>query len=118
MTALSRTRSARFCLPPAIRSRSPRTLASLGHKDEEHLEHAAQHGLIVLTKNPKDFVHLHNAWRTANRDHPGIFLVYQDNDVGRDMSDAEVVRAVANVEEVHGAGGLANQVFSLNQYRW
>jgi hypothetical protein len=33
----------------------------------------------------------------------------------RDKSDADVVRAVANVEEVHGAGEIANQVSTLNQ---
>jgi hypothetical protein len=89
-----------------------------GSDDEEHLSHAAQHGFIVLTKNPQDFLDLHDAWRAAGRDHPGIFLVYQDNDVSRDMSDAAVVKAVANVEEVHGAGGITNQVFSLHQYQW
>jgi hypothetical protein len=89
-----------------------------GRPDEEHLTFAARRGLIVLTRNPQDFLDLHDAWRAAGRDHSGIFLVYQDNDVNRDMSDADIVRAVGNVEAVHGAGGIANQVFSLNQYQW
>jgi hypothetical protein len=72
----------------------------------------------VPTKNPQDPLGLHDAWRAAGCDHPGIFLVYQDNDVSRDMSDADSVKAVANVEGVHGARGVANQVFSLNQYQW
>ncbi len=72
----------------------------------------------MLTKNPQDFLDLHDAWRAAGHDHPGIFLVYQDNDVSRDMSDPDIVRAVANVEDVHGGGGIANEVFSLNQYQW
>jgi hypothetical protein len=89
-----------------------------GRDDDEHFAYAVEHGLLVLTKNPGDFLDLHDAWRAAGRDHPGIFLVYQDNDASRDMSDPDIVKAVANVEEVHGAGGLANQVFTLNQYRW
>lgn len=96
----------------------PADAGLVGHADEEHLRHAARHGLIVLTKNPQDFLDLHDAWRAAGHDHPGIFLVYQDNDVSRDMSDPDIVRAVANVEDVHGGGGIANEVFSLNQYQW
>ncbi len=89
-----------------------------GAAGEEHLTYAAQHELILLTKNPRDFLDLHDAWGAAGRGHPGIFLVYQDNDVGRDMTNADVVRALENVEVVHGAAGIANQIFSLNQYQW
>ena len=52
------------------------------------------------------------------RSHPGIFLVYQDNDSTRDMADSEIVNAVARVEELHAVSGLANQLFKLNEYRW
>ena len=67
-----------------------------------------KHGLILLTKNPKDFLELHDQWRAAGQDHRGLFFVYQDNDPTRDMRDAEIVRAVANVEELHAAAGYAN----------
>ncbi len=73
---------------------------------------------MLVTKNPVDFVALHEEWLAANRTHAGIFLIYQDNDVKRDMINSDIVRAVNNVEDAHGAGGLANQVFNLNQYQW
>ena len=86
--------------------------------DEEHFEYVGQHGLILLTKNPKDFVILHHELLAAGGSHPGILLVYQDNDTTRDMAPTEIVNAVAKIEEVHGPSGLANQFFILNRYRW
>jgi hypothetical protein len=86
--------------------------------DEEHLAYVVQHGLVLLTKNPKDFVDLHDGLLAAGGGHAGILLVYQDNDTTRDMSDADIVGAVAHVEEIHGTTGLANQLFILNQFRW
>ena len=86
--------------------------------DDEHLAYVVQHGLILLTKNPKDFVILHHELLAAGGSHSGIFLVYQDNDTTRDMAPTEIVNAVAKVEEVHGPSGLANQLLILNRYRW
>jgi hypothetical protein len=37
--------------------------------------------------------------------HSGIFGVYQDNDPSRDMSNADVVRAIRNLEEAARQGG-------------
>ncbi len=62
--------------------------------DEVHLRYAAQHGLVLLTKNPRDFGELHKACQ----EHLGIFAVYQDNDPNRDMSNGDIVKAIANLE--------------------
>jgi hypothetical protein len=51
--------------------------------------------IVLLTKNPGDFLELHE----KNSQHAGILLVYQDNDPDRDMSHAEIVRAIANLEQ-------------------
>ena len=86
--------------------------------DHLHLAHVRREGLILLTKNPRDFVDLHDDLITRGESHPGIFLVYQDNDSTRDMTDSQIVRAIARVEEVFGEGGLVDQLVSLNQFRW
>lgn len=86
--------------------------------DEEHLAYVVRHGLVLLTKNPKDFVDLHDALLAAGGGHPGILLIYQDNDTTRDMAPAQIVQAIARVEELHGSTGLANQLFVLNRFRW
>ncbi len=48
-------------------------------------------------------------------DHPGILVVYQDNDPARDMSYREIIQAIANLEstDVTIAGGF----WPLNVYR-
>jgi hypothetical protein len=68
--------------------------------------------LVLFTKNPKDFEQLHREGHT----HAGIFAVYQDNDSTRDVSHADVVRAIANLE----AAGvpIAGQFHVLNQWRY
>ena len=86
--------------------------------DEEHLAYVVRHGLVLLTKNPKDFVELHDALLAAGGSHPGILLIYQDNDTTRDRDPAAIVQAIARVEEVHGPTGFANQLFVLNRFRW
>ncbi len=73
-----------------------------GADDAVHFAFAMENALTLVTKNPADFLGLHEA---TERNHPGIFGVYQDNDVSRDMSDAEIVRAIANVEAASQQGG-------------
>jgi hypothetical protein len=81
-------------------------------KDSIHLDYARKNGFILLTKNPKDFFEL----RQDDSDHAGIFAIYQDNDPTRDMTHADVVRAIANLEK---AGvDIAGQFHILNHWRF
>ena len=66
-----------------------------GEDDDVHFAYAVKHGLCVITKNPSDFLDLHE----VDQQHFGILAVYQDNDSARDLSDAEIVRAIANLEQ-------------------
>lgn len=87
-----------------------------GADDEAHFQFAVAHALTVITKNPADFLVFHE----AQPKHPGILGIYQDNDPSRDMSDAEVVRAVANVEAAAESGGdpIAGHFHVLNHWRF
>jgi hypothetical protein len=78
-------------------------------KDPQHFEHAVGAGLVLVTKNPADFLALHSAH------HPGIIAIHQDNDRTRDMTPAEIVRAIGNREQ---AGALADAYVVLNQWRY
>jgi Domain of unknown function (DUF5615) len=80
--------------------------------DALHFAHARATGQIILTYNPADFEQLHHNFP----DHPGILAIYQDNNPARDMTYADVVRAIANLEQmgVIFAGGF----WSLNAYQW
>jgi hypothetical protein len=61
-----------------------------GEDDDVHFGFAAARGLTLNTKNPADFKALHD----LEQRHSGIFAVYQDNDLSRDMSNADIVRAI------------------------
>jgi hypothetical protein len=88
-----------------------------GADDDVHFAFAIENDLTIITKNPADFYPLHEA---VAPNHPGILGVYQDNDVSRDMSDAEIVRAIANVEATTQQGGdpIAGHFFVLNEWRY
>lgn len=83
-----------------------------GQDDQKHFAHARDSGRVLLTKNPRDFQELHRQFTN----HAGILAVHMDNDPNRDMSQREIVRAIANLEAtgVMLAGGF----WPLNNYRW
>jgi hypothetical protein len=91
---------------------TPRQAGTTGREDVVHLRYATENNLILLTKNPDDFLELHQ----ENSRHAGILLVYQDNDPDRDMSHADIVRAIANLEQAGVA--FAGSCHLLNSWRY
>src|SRR5260370_13920078 len=94
--------------------------AGLAHaSDEEQLAYAILHGRILVTKNPADFLALHEAIIAQQQHHPGIVAVYQDNDKARDMSEAAIVTALRNVREWHQwqPVNFRDKYVCLNYYR-
>jgi hypothetical protein len=87
-----------------------------GEDDPVHFAFAAAHGLTIITKNPADFKALHD----LDQRHSGILAVYQDNDPSRDMSNADIVRTVRNLEEAVQKGGppIPGEFHSLNDWRY
>ena len=87
-----------------------------GEDDEAHFAFAATNDLAIITKNPSDFEDLHD----LDPAHSGILAVYQDNDASRDMSDAEVVKAISNLEAAERSGGepIRGHFHSLNDWRY
>jgi hypothetical protein len=70
----------------------------------------------IITKNSADFQTLH----FDNPAHFGIFAVYQDYDPNRDMSDAEIVKAIGKVEAASQTGGdpIPGHFHILNNWRF
>ena len=87
-----------------------------GAQDNVHFAFAVEHGLTLITKNPADFEALHD----SDPLHFGIIAVYQDNDPSRDMSDAEIVKALSNLEQAGQSGGdpIHGQFHRLNDWRY
>ena len=52
-----------------------------GEEDHVHFAYARANNLTIVTKNPGDFLELHE----AEQGHSGILAIYQDNDSTRDM---------------------------------
>ncbi len=94
---------------------TPRSEGTSGILDEEHLAYAARCGYTVLTKDPDDFLDLHLHWRATNRDHAGILLVYEEKEVSKNMSRAQVVKAIESL--VASGVPIANEIHTLNHWR-
>jgi predicted nuclease of predicted toxin-antitoxin system len=94
---------------------TPNQAGLSGEDDEIHFRYAVQHDLILLTRDPDDFIVLHE----GNPRHPGLLLIRQDNDITRDMSDADVVAAIASLEAAYSQTGqtLANTWHELSRWR-
>jgi predicted nuclease of predicted toxin-antitoxin system len=94
---------------------SPRGAGTTSSSDVEHLEYAAHHSCTLLTKDPDDFMDLHVRWRALSQTHSGILLMYEDKDVSKNMSRAQIVLAIDNL--VASAVPIFNEVHNLNQWR-
>lgn len=83
-----------------------------GQSDTIHFAYATSKGLILLTKNPRDFEELH----TRYPGHPGVFAVYQDNDPAKDMSITDIIRAIENL--LDAGVPITGQFHPLNAWRY
>jgi hypothetical protein len=76
----------------------PAEVGLSGQPDAVHLAHAISQGRVSLTRNYRDFEHLHLLVLQAQGHHPGILVVRRDNDARRNLSPRDIVRAIRNLE--------------------
>src|SRR5262245_26081056 len=74
---------------------SPRAAAIRGAEDEVHLQYAACHRCAVVTANAGDILTSHQTWQEAGRQHAGILALYRENNPRRDMTYAQIARAIS-----------------------
>jgi len=93
----------------------PATIGQAGVSDPKHLEYAVRNAFILLTRNRKDFPDLHDLVLASGGGHPGILMVYAENDRRRDLTPRGIATAITKIE----ASGLplADQLHSVNQWR-
>src|SRR5438094_421562 len=65
--------------------------------DDEQLGYAADRQLVLVTED-QGFMELHEDWQQAGRTHSGILLIYEDENPAKNMSHADILRAIANLE--------------------
>ena len=80
--------------------------------DSEVLEYARQAGRVLLTRNVRDFLELHE----VNADHPGVMVEYQDRDPAKNMSASDIVRAIRNLGQSDWS--MAGQFVALNAWNF
>lgn len=83
-------------------------------RDEAVFAKAIAENRIVLTVNCNDFVVIAQAIISQGEHHPGVFMVFLQNDPNRDMSYDCIVKAIANLESTQLP--LADSCHSLNLY--
>jgi predicted nuclease of predicted toxin-antitoxin system len=83
-----------------------------GCTDNVVLDYAIQENRILLTHNCDDFEELHQ----ANPNHSGIFAVYRNANLLKNMGFKAIVKAIANLETANVP--LANQFISLNHWNY
>jgi predicted nuclease of predicted toxin-antitoxin system len=81
-------------------------------RDAEVLAYARQGRRVLLTRNVRDFLDLHE----ANADHPGVLVEFQDKDPVKNMAATDIVRALRNLE--HSGWNLAGQFVALNAWNF
>ena len=93
------------------------TQAKLTSKpDSAVFGHAIAEDRLVITSNCDDFVELSLARIKAKQHHPGILLVFLYNNPNKDMSVAEIINAITNLETTKIP--LADTTHSLVHYRY
>lgn len=83
-----------------------------GTSDKELLRWCGENDIILCSNNARDFEILHE-----QENHAGL-LLYYDNDLPDDDPEG-VARAVDEVIEQYGPGGLANELIDVDEwYEW
>ena len=84
----------------------------LGHSDPEVFALAQRERRVLLTRNVRDFQALH----AADAEHPGILVEHQDRDPLKNMKEADIVQAIANIEG--SDWNLTGQFVALNAWNY
>ncbi|MCE9531811.1 MAG: DUF5615 family PIN-like protein [Planctomycetes bacterium] len=93
----------------------PNDVSLRGAADPRHLLFTVSQNMVLLTRNHDDFQDLHLLIQAVQGQHPGIIAIRFDNDPNRDMKDADIVRAIRNLERAGIA--IANEFHVLNHWR-
>ena len=92
--------------------------AAVGHSgvsDAKHLAYTIRHAYVLLTQNYQDFLDLHDLILAAGGHHPGLLLLYTENDPTRDMTPRSIAVAITKLEAARVP--LENQVYIVNHWR-
>jgi len=82
-----------------------------GQDDPTVLAYAKRTGRILLTRNSRDFLQLHQ----ADNQHPGILIEHQDADHTKNMSYLQITAAIGKIE---GSGwNIQGEIIGINAWQ-
>lgn len=93
----------------------PRDVGLTGVSDPRHLAHAVRQSLALVTKDVEDFTDLHHLITACGGSHPGIVLVFDDQDPKHDMKPKHIIAALGKLER--SGFVIANALIELNHWR-
>ncbi len=93
----------------------PADAGTAGEHDPVHLTHATREGRVCLSRNYDDFEELHHLILAVGGHYPGLFVVRQDNNPKRDLTDSGIVKAIRKL--LAAGAPIADQLIILNQWR-
>ena len=82
-----------------------------GQADPAVLAYAKVAGRVLLTRNGRDFLRLHQ----ADSDHAGILIEYQDMDPSKNMTYPQIVAAIAKIEA--SSWNLHRELVGINAWQ-
>lgn len=86
-----------------------------GASDASHFAYAIRENRVLLTQDINDFTDLHDLILKAGGHHPGLLLLYTENDRARDMTVRSIVLAISKLETAEIP--LVDQIQVLNHWR-
>jgi predicted nuclease of predicted toxin-antitoxin system len=79
--------------------------------DPTVLAHAKRTGRVLLTRNGRDFLRLHQ----ADHQHPGILIEHQDADPAKNMTYPQIAAAIGKIET--SGWNFQGQIISINAWQ-
>ena len=93
----------------------PADVGLAGKADAIHERHAIKEDRVCLTRNYDDFEDLHLLVLQAQGHHPGILVVRRDDSSKRNLSPADIVRAIRNL--LAAGAPIVDQYIILNAWQ-
>src|SRR5712691_5280466 len=75
----------------------PADVGLAGEDDVVHFTRAIREDRIMLSRNYRDYENLHDLILEARGHHPGILVIRRDDKSKRNMTRADIVRAIRNL---------------------
>jgi hypothetical protein len=93
----------------------PADIGMSGSHDAEHLLRSLRDGRVFMSYNYRDFKPIHELVVGSGGSHAGIVLIRRENDSRKNMTNKNIIAAIARVELAYA--DLTDELIILNDWR-